>query len=181
MEHEETPPERRTFLKFLIHSMSAVLTVVLGAPVLAYLIDPLNRPKSESGFRTIDGIVVDELEIGQPKQGWIRNVRRDAWCVHPNDVIGRVWVVKERGGEIKVFTTVCPHLGCSINATPPEGFACPCHGAQFKLDGSRIEGNNPAPRGMDSLESRVDPDNSKFLQVVYENFKQGEKTKIART
>lgn len=181
MEHPEPQAERRTFLKFLIHGLSAVFTVVLGAPVVAYLIDPLNRPKPPSGFRPVDGIRLSELSPGQPRQGVIRNVRHDAWALHPNDVVGRVWVVKEQNDDIKVFTTVCPHLGCSINAAPPI-FVCPCHGAKFDMKGEVVkEGNNPAPRGMDSLDWQRDADRPDSILVKYENFKQLEDQKIPRT
>src|SRR5207249_12259763 len=111
---------------------------------------------------------LSELKQNEPKQGVIRDIRTDAWTLHPNDVVGRVWVVKHGSGEndLHVWTTVCPHLGCSINANPDPttGFTCPCHGAQFNADGSRVERanfNNPAPRVMDSLEwqSAADPTN----------------------
>ncbi len=77
-------------------------------------------------------------------------VRRDAWTLHPNDVVGRVWVVLKKPAlpaavaandatVLNVFTTICPHLGCSVNqnADATTGFTCPCHSAQYNLDGSR--------------------------------------------
>jgi Rieske Fe-S protein len=174
MEHLESLPPRRTFLKWLTHGIGAVFAVVLGAPVVAYLMDPLNRPKSESGFRTVDGVRKSELQVGQPKQGVIRNVRSDAWTLHPNDVVGRVWIVKEQDANIKVFSTVCPHLGCSINADQnSSGFTCPCHGAKFDLNGGLVEEagkKNPAPRGMDKLDWQSDPKEPDIIQVKYETF-----------
>ena len=47
---QQAEPPRRTFLKWLTHGIGAVFAVVLGAPVIAYLIDPLNRPKPDCGF-----------------------------------------------------------------------------------------------------------------------------------
>ena len=186
MEHLENPvPERRTFMKWCIHGLSAVFTVVLGAPAIAYLIDPLNRPKPANDFRTVDGIGrLSDLKEGLPIQGVIRNVRHDAWTLHPNDVVGRVWVVKETGGKVQVFTTVCPHLGCSVNSTPAGQFACPCHGAKFDIHGVPIEGGereNPAPRGMDTQESKPDENDPEVLLVKYENFRQGQKKKELRS
>lgn len=178
-------PERRTFMRWALHGMGAMFTVALGAPAVAYLIDPLNRPKPETGFRTVDGVRLADLVVNQPRQGVIRNIRWDAWTVYPSDVVGRVWVVKEANGEIKVFTTVCPHLGCSINlnADPTTGFTCPCHAAKFNLEGeiqSDTSGHaNPAPRPMDTLTWRVDPDDplGQRIQVDYKNYYQGRPTK----
>src|SRR5262245_54934204 len=134
---------RRSFLKWAIHGMGALFAAILGIPAIAYLIDARNRPPRQSGFRPVDGIKLTELEIGVPRQGVIRDVRRDAWTLHPNDVIGRVWVIKDGAAPdaLHVFTTICPHLGCSINANADSrsGFTCPCHGAEFTLAGAAVE------------------------------------------
>jgi Rieske Fe-S protein len=135
----------------------------------------------------VDGLKLTELEINVPRQGVIRDVRRDAWTLHPNDVIGRVWVIKhgQARDALRVFTTICPHLGCSINANadPRTGFTCPCHAAEFTLAGAVVQRaghTNPAPRGMDSLDFRIDQDNPEVLLVDYRNYRQGEHEKIAK-
>jgi menaquinol-cytochrome c reductase iron-sulfur subunit len=180
--------ERRSFLKWCIHGMSALFGVVLGIPAVAYVIDARNRAARPQGMRKVEGIKVSDLEPGRPRQGVIRNVRQDAWTHHPNDVIGRVWVVRPQNGELQVFTTICPHLGCSINAVA-NGFACPCHQATFDLSGERQNPeSNPARRGMDTLEftlvrdpANPDPNNRDILLVQYLNFFQSREEKVIRT
>ena|SRR5437660_656744 len=177
---------RRSFLKLCIHGMGALFTAILGIPAVAYLIDARNRPPRKAGFRPVDGIRLTELLQGQPRQGVIRDVRQDAWTLHPNDVVGRVWVVRQgtRTSDVRVFTTICPHLGCSINCNADASFTCPCHGAEFTEQGtlvSRPGHNNPAPRDMDTLEFQVDPNNPDLLLVDYKNFRQGAHEKIAKT
>src|SRR5205085_7843807 len=115
-----------------------------------------NRPARERGLRPVARY--RELQVGEPKEVVIRETRQDAWTLHPNEVVGRVWVVllpgRNAAGEpnVKVFTTTCPHLGCSINCTGGD-FLCPCHGAHYTLDGKAIREDrsrrpidNPAPR-----------------------------------
>jgi Rieske Fe-S protein len=106
----------------------------------------------------------------------IRDTRRDAWTLHPDDVTGRVWLIR-RGASIEAFTTICPHLGCSINYVKDSKlFICPCHNGTFDLTGRRKEGSvlpNPAPRGMDHVEWRRKPDDPDQIQVKYQNFVQG--------
>lgn len=180
--------QRRSFLKWCIHGMGALFGAILGIPAAAYLIDARNRPPRETGMRKVEGVKISELEVGKPRQGVIRNVRQDAWTHYPNDVIGRVWVVKQDDTELKVFTTICPHLGCSINAAA-NGFACPCHQASFDLQGERVNvESNPARRGMDTLQftrahdpANPDPDNRDLLLVEYLSFLQGAPTKIVRS
>jgi Rieske Fe-S protein len=182
------PSSRRSFLAWLTTGLTAVFSVVLGAPVIAYVIDPRNRQGASGDLRVVDGVTLSELEKNNPVQGVLRAVRRDGWTLHPNDVLGRVWIILKQdrvpagfhGTDprlLDVFTTICPHLGCSVNqnAVPNTGFTCPCHGGRFELDGTRANAANPAQRGMDSLEWEIEPDPNNpdrpVLKVKYQNFK----------
>jgi Rieske Fe-S protein len=143
--------QRRTFLEWTINGLSALFAAVLGIPALAFLVDARNRPVRQSGLRSVAKL--SELQENVPKEIVIRETRRDAWNLHPDDVVGRVWLVRKPGDEVEAFTTICPHLGCSVDCTGT-GFLCPCHGGQFDLTGKRViphEGSNPAPRDMDRL------------------------------
>ena len=119
-------PKRRSFLKWSTHALGTVVAAILGVPAIAYLIDARNRAAPASDFRAVHGIRVSDVkEINRPMQGVIRDVRQDAWTLHPNDVIGRVWIVRTKPGSdaasFQVFTTECPHLGCAINVTRGRG------------------------------------------------------------
>jgi Rieske Fe-S protein len=98
-----------------------------------------------------------------------------------------VWVVRgRRADDLRVWTTICPHLGCSINcnADAATGFTCPCHDARYSADGALVQASgysNPAPRGMDTLEFQIDPNDPDILLVDYKNFRQGEHEKIVKT
>jgi menaquinol-cytochrome c reductase iron-sulfur subunit len=174
------PTSRRTFMRWATHGLGALFAVVLGIPAIAYLIDPRNRPARQAGFRTVAKL--DDLEVGKPKLAILSDSRRDAWTLHPNDVVGRVWLIRRQNNQVEAFTTICPHLGCSVNCTGPE-FLCPCHGGRFDLGGQRKEeaGHfNPAPRGMDSLEVNAEALRQGLVQVKYENFIQGRHDKVAK-
>jgi Rieske Fe-S protein len=178
------PPERRTFLKWAINGLGLLFAAVLGVPAVIYLIDPLNRKRAKSDYRST-GVRLSSLEVNKPVQAVLRDVRHDAWTLHPNDVIGRVWLVKRDKNTVEAFTTVCPHLGCSVNFEASVGrFICPCHNGTFDLEGQRVqfkEGNNPAPRDMDKLKVRRDPKDSDMILVEYLNFRQGEAEKTLKS
>src|SRR5438105_9787459 len=199
MHLEPPPPTRRAALKRLTHALGALFGAVLGIPAIAYLIDARNRPAADNGFKVIARL--SELQKGVPQQAVIRDLRHDAWTLHPNDVIGRVWLIRGEGDKVDVLTTICPHLGCSINFDPKDRqFLCPCHGGTFLMDGKRkelTERTNPAPRGMDALQYQVtdDPDPShqvpdprdpkkkvpdKLIAVKYQNFIQGKETPVPK-
>jgi Rieske Fe-S protein len=181
---------RRSFLKWCTHGLGAVFAAVLGIPAAIYLIDGRNRTAAQRGLRSVSDVRRTELRKNTPVQGVIRDLRRDAWTLHPNDVIGRVWVVKLGDGtaaeDYRVFTTVCPHLGCSVNSNPDPatGFTCPCHDGQFHCDGTKVARpgyENPAPRGMDSLDFEIDPRDQDTFLVRYQNFYQARAKKEPRT
>jgi Rieske Fe-S protein len=182
--------DRRSFLKWCTHGLGAIFALVLGIPAVAYLIDGRNRAAAQGDLRRVTGVRRGDLRKDVPVQGVIRDLRRDAWTLHPNDVIGRVWVVKLGEGsppqDYRIFTTVCPHLGCSVNCNPDPatGFTCPCHNGQFHCDGTKVskEGyENPAPRGMDSLDFAFDPRDPDTFLVRYQNFYQARADKTPRT
>ncbi|HEV3118350.1 MAG TPA: Rieske 2Fe-2S domain-containing protein [Gemmataceae bacterium] len=181
--HSPPPPNRRSLLKWATHGLGALFGALLGIPAIAYVIDARNRPAPDSDFRTVARL--SELHKGVPHQVVIRDVRRDAWTLHPSDVIGRVWLVRGEGDTVNAFTTICPHLGCSVNFEAKDDlFLCPCHGGTFLLDGQRkelTERTNPAPRGMDRLEIRLSHEPDPVIAVKYQNFLQGKETPIAKT
>ena len=52
----------------------------------------------------------------------------------------------------------------------------------WDVQGERLDlGKNPAPRGMDKLEVRRDPQNAELIQVKYVLFMQGRETPVPKT
>ena len=91
-EPEENPMGRRPFLQKVVHGMGALFGALVGIPAIAYLIDARNRPVPPGAFKKAADI--KDLKIGEPTQVVIRDVRQDAWTLHPNDVLGRVWLIR---------------------------------------------------------------------------------------
>lgn len=179
--HTPTPPTRRTVLDWAIHGLGTVFAAVLACPIIAYVIDPRNRPARAGDFTTVDRRFSD-LPSGVPVQAVIRDVKRDAWTLYPNEVVGRVWLIRRNEETVEAFTTICPHLGCSINYDGTN-FVCPCHNGTFHVSGKCVTNEelgfkNPAPRGMDSLEVRREDD---VVLVKYQNFQQGKHDKVLKT
>ncbi len=182
--------ERRSFLKWATHGLGAAFAATLGAPAALFFLDPRNRPARAGDFKTIARL--SDLKVNEPFQAVIREIRKDAWTLHPNDVIGRVWLLRRDDKTVDAFTTICPHLGCSVNFEEKQKlFICPCHNGTFGMDGSVIHrpgAQNPAPRGMDGLEVKLVPDPAALaekpdflVQVKYENFEAGKPAKTVRS
>jgi len=96
-----------------------------------------------------------------------------------------VWLVR-RGDEdtppgnskVDAYTTVCPHLGCSISRdTSRDQFICPCHKASFDFNGQAVSPRekgrkNPSPRDMDSLPCQIVEDEKTgqwWVEVKYDS------------
>ena len=184
--------ERRSLLKLGTNVLGGCFAAALGVPAAGYLIDPRNRSAATGDFR--DAARFSELTENVPQSVTIRDIRHDAWTLHPNDVLGRIWLVyrgeKDDEGvpKVEAYTATCPHLGGSINFDSQK-FVCPLHGATFdkackRVSAGELGKENTAPRDMDSLEIEVVPDPDKpgdyFLRVKYENFMQGREEKVKK-
>lgn len=60
------------------------------------------------------------------------------------------------------YSLVCTHLGCQVNIVK-DGFACPCHGSRFDLQGQVRRG--PATRALRTLRLDQDKDGHIILHT----------------
>lgn len=150
---------------------TCAIAAAAGGPAAALVLAPL-RAGSSSGRWVRTSLRVDQLKEGEPKRLAIVDDRRDAWTVEKNVELGSVWIVK-RGDKVLAFSAVCPHLGCSVNATAESSFACPCHTSAFDGDGKRKSG--PSPRDMDSMTTKIEDG---FVAVDFRRFRTGIPEKV---
>ena len=158
---------RRSFIGIVIGMIGAAIAAVLGVTIGRFTIGPSLKAQDQSAWT--DAGLMEDL----PDGSWIKRnviVTQDAGWGRFNSQ-RPIWV-RKTGQQCSVFSATCPHLGCTINESAG-GFICPCHGSAWNLDGHKIGG--PAPRDMDSLDSRVEAD---ALKVKYEYFKQGVADKV---
>lgn len=186
---------RRSLLKGLSGAIGIASAAIVAVPGVAWVIEALRRRPAAAGLvRRL--VRLNDLPTGRPLQFPVLGERRDAWTVHPQEAIGRVWLVREGDSpddpsvaRIAAYSAVCPHLGCAIQLDAQgEHFICPCHKAAFGRAGQplgerELGHRNHAPRGMDSLECRVVQDEQTqewWVEVKYEKFEQGLSKKVAQ-
>jgi len=134
-------------------------------PLIRFALFPLLRRTTElkssplgalGEFSTLTEPVMRTIQIEQV-DGWRKAISERA-----------VYVTKDTKGNLRVLTSVCPHLGCTVPWNKEKNqFICPCHGAAFTSDGARITG--PSLRGMDALETSVENDQ---LLAQFQYFRQ---------
>lgn len=58
----------------------------------------------------------------------------------------KVVITQPTQGEIKAFSAVCTHAGCTVDSVSGGTINCPCHGSQYSIeDGSVVTGPATAP------------------------------------
>ena len=91
-----------------------------------------------------------------------------------NKAVKAVWAVRQSDRQVKVFSPICPHLGCGVRWNQRDGqFQCPCHGSTYDRNGHVVAG--PAPRPLDELPWKIEDGE---LKVIYKEFKAGLTTQV---
>jgi len=154
--------ERRSFFGVIIGLITSGIAATLGLAIGRFTIGPaLTGSNSEQWVAAGPLAGIPE---GKPVKRVVTIAQEVGWGRFTES--GSVWVVRN-SDVITVFSAVCPHLGCSINASA-NGFICPCHRSSW--DGAGVKTGGPTPRDMDLLEHRIEND---ALLVKYQSFKQG--------
>lgn len=161
---------RRGFMKSATLVIGGIMGVVTAIPLVRYFLHPVGKKVVSTPSTPIDIAAASEIVAGAApvRLPIIASGVRDAWNTANDIAVGSCWVSKSEDGRISAYSSVCPHLGCSISfSEKSDSFRCPCHNSSFdKKDGSRDKG--PAKRGLDPLEVTVEEGR---VKVVYKRFR----------
>jgi menaquinol-cytochrome c reductase iron-sulfur subunit len=159
---------RRGFLKFLTGAIGALIGAVVAIPGLRFLATPLTKEMVTGGEEPLRVASLDQVEPGIPLRVNVVGQRNDGWLRQDSVKLGACWLTRSATGQVRAFSTVCPHLGCGIDYNDKnQKFECPCHGSFFdNKDGRCVEG--PSPRGMDELDVVT---SGKDIKVRYRRFR----------
>jgi menaquinol-cytochrome c reductase iron-sulfur subunit len=162
---EPSVEDRRSFLSALLGVGAVFIGGLLSVPLIRFALFPLIRRTTELKNAPV-GAVSDFSSLTEPMMRTIQIEQIDGWRKTISEKA--VYVTKDPQGQLRVLTSVCPHLGCTVPWNKDKNeFICPCHGATFTPDGSRVSG--PSLRGMDTLESSVEDGQ---LLVRFQYFRQ---------
>jgi cytochrome b6-f complex iron-sulfur subunit len=137
-----TDVSRRDFLKL---ASRAVLTVagLLGLGGLFRFLDTRTDPSPQTDF-----------DLGSPGKYPL-----GSRTVLPN--IPALLVHSQSG--FAALSLVCTHLGCTVESKA-DGFACPCHGSRFDLQGNVTRG--PAGKPLNTLRTGITSDGNLHLYTT---------------
>jgi len=150
--HERLPEDvssRRGFLFKLGVALNALGAVLVGIPVVGYVLAPARRFGGRSWIKLAG---VDAFPVGQTRFAQYENPFRVPWDGASAKVA--CWVRRVDAQRFQVFAVNCAHLGCPVRWFPQSKlFMCPCHGGVYYEDGSRASG--PPPRGLFEYEYEI--------------------------
>jgi menaquinol-cytochrome c reductase iron-sulfur subunit len=140
---------RRGFLFKLGLGLNALGAVLVGIPVVGYVLAPARKASAQTWIKL--GTVATYPE-GETRLAIYDNPFRVPWDGATAKVA--CWVRRIAADQFQVFAINCAHLGCPVRWFPQSRlFMCPCHGGAYYEDGTRASG--PPPRGLYEYESQV--------------------------
>ncbi len=141
---------RRKFLGYVVGGISGVIGIAVATPLIGYFLSPVWKKKDPLLTPIAE---VSSIPVGEPTYVTYEQRVRDGWYI--TNLRGGAWVVNKGQDEIIVFDPHCTHLNCPYYWDKAEQiFKCPCHGADFDIDGNVLAG--PPPRPLDRLEFDIE-------------------------
>lgn len=137
---------RRDFIKVTTGIVGGLIGAALGVPAIAYLLDPAFQGGAKEGWVPI-GKVAD-MQVGSPYAFSFTRVQVNGWERTSTSRGGFAIRKSEDSADVLILNSRCTHLACTVNWKPEtQAFVCPCHDAQFSLEGAVLGG--PPPRPLD--------------------------------
>lgn len=170
MSDHKKEASRRGFLKAATLAIGGAMGAVMAVPLVRYLLHPVGRKIVSTPTAPIDiAAEVDIIAGAAPvRLPVIASGVRDAWNTMQDVAVGSCWVSKDETGTITAFSSVCPHLGCSVSfVDKSDDFRCPCHNSAFSKAGKKKD-DGPAKRGLDPLDVTVEEGR---VKVAYQRFR----------
>jgi menaquinol-cytochrome c reductase iron-sulfur subunit len=135
---------RRDFIKITTAAVGTVIGAVIGLPAIAFLIDPALKSSKADAWIPLGKL--ENFEIGKPTPASFTRSKVNGWEKTVNSY--GVFVLRTSESETLVLSNKCTHLGCNVNwNVDKQEYICPCHDAQFGINGNVLGG--PPPRPLD--------------------------------
>ena len=142
---------RRVFLFKLSLLVNGAVGLVLGVPIIGYLLGPAIK-KGAGDKSWINLGPLNNFPVGETRLVNFRNPVTTSWDGQTGDI--PCWVRRVSDDKFQVFAINCAHLGCPVRwFAQSRLFLCPCHGGAYYADGARASG--PPERGLFEYDHKI--------------------------
>lgn len=140
---------REAFLTLFTLSVGGLATLVVGIPIIGYVLSPLIQPEPDV-WRNLGPL--DKYQVGSTVEVSFQSAAPLQWA--GTTAKQAVWLRRNSTDRFTAYALYCTHLGCPVHwLATPQIFLCPCHGSVFNADGTVAGG--PAPRPLFQYETKV--------------------------
>jgi len=134
--------DRRGFVKIVLTFLGSIMGAVIGIPAIGYLVSP--AAKTQKSEAKISLGPLENYQVGTPTLFSFTRSKINGWEKTVNSY--GVFVLRKEGDQVKVFSNICTHLSCRVSWKEDSSeYICPCHDAQFDIEGRVLGGPPPAP------------------------------------
>ena len=145
---------RRDFSKIVMTFLGSIMGAVVGLPIIGYIISPALKTQKVADWVSLGAL--DGYPIGTPTLFSFTRSKVNGWERTTNSF--GVFVLRKSASDLIVLSNVCTHLSCRVKWDEAEdAYLCPCHDAQFAIEGEVIYG--PPPHAMDAYEFKIEEGN----------------------
>src|ERR1700687_4270397 len=118
-----SPESRRSFLGALLSVGGLFVGALLSVPLIRFALFPLLRRTTELKQSPV-GALTDFSSLTEPVMRTIQVELVDGWRQAVSEKA--VYVTKDGEGHLRVLTSICPHLGCTVPwNNDKKQFVCP--------------------------------------------------------
>lgn len=149
---------RRGFVGGVVGLIGAIMSAVVGLPVIGYVVSPAFKKGGGEEWITLGP--ASALEPGVPTPFVFSQMKEVGW--KRTRMSRTVYAVTGDGEKITVFSDACTHLSCKVHwDEEQEVFICPCHDGIFDREGKVVSG--PPPEALYPFETQVENDQLMIL------------------
>jgi menaquinol-cytochrome c reductase iron-sulfur subunit len=132
---------KRSFSKLVVAGVGFVISGVVGLPAILAALSPSLKRRPGENWQPVGN--VDDYPLGEVVKAVVPVPRSD-WAAALRE--RGVFVLREAGDRIVVFSRNCTDLSCPITWDPgSHWFFCPCHGGIFSKEGEPKAGPPKRP------------------------------------
>jgi Rieske Fe-S protein len=134
--------DRRQFVSVVLTALGSIMGAVIGLPAIGYLISPATRVQKREDWIPLGAL--ENFPVGTPTLVTFNRTTVNGWERTVNSY--GVFVLRRSDTDVSVLSNLCTHLNCRVNWDEGRSeYVCPCHDAQFDINGKVLGGPPPRP------------------------------------
>jgi Rieske Fe-S protein len=144
---------RREFTKIVTGFLGSVMGVIVGIPIIGYVIDPALKSQESDDWISLGPL--ENYPVGTPAPFSFTQTHTNGWERTTLSYGTYVLRYSDDENDLKVLSNRCTHLSCRVTyKEETDTYDCPCHDAKFNRDGEVIYG--PPPHPLDEYNHKVE-------------------------